>query len=101
MNLNCNPETLQKENEVLRELLEEYKKIGMTAPEETSAAQHKGKVILSDYPFDVIVKCNKYYYDVVEVLTERGLGRAADVDSFKQELEAYIAKANGASDWES
>ncbi len=44
----------------------------------------KGRIVLSEYPFDVIVKCNKFYYDVVDVLAEKGLGKSSEVEDFKK-----------------
>ena len=64
----------------------------MEAPQIQTSA--KGRIVLSEYPFDVIVKCNKFYYDVVDVLAEKGLGKSSEVEDFKKELEGFISKGN-------
>ena len=61
-----NIQELNEENQILSELLDEYKK-NFPAPQGTT---EEAPDLL---PFDVIRKQNRYYYMVLEVLSEWGL----------------------------
>jgi hypothetical protein len=70
---------------VLAELLEEYKK-NFPAPETTVEDQPE---LL---PFDVIRKQNKYYYMVLEVLSEWGRAGSKELDQLNSDLTTLQKK---------
>ena len=61
-----NVEELNEENQILSELLDEYKK---NFPKPEASTENPTDLL----PFDVIRKQNRYYYMVLEVLSEWGL----------------------------
>ncbi len=63
---NTNLEELNEENNVLAELLAEYKK-SFPEPENNNL---EGEIAL---PYDLLKKKNRYYYMTLEVLSEWGL----------------------------
>ena len=78
-----NLQDLQEENQILGELLEEYKK-NFPAP----ASSSEGGVGL---PFEVVRKQNRYYYMVLEVLSEWGLPGSKELEQLNSDL-AHIQK---------
>jgi hypothetical protein len=82
---NFNLQELKEENDILQELLSEYRK-NFPALEEESAG---GNDLL---PFDVIRKQNRYYYMVLEVLSEWGLPGSQELEQLNSDLTTIQKK---------
>ena len=76
---NLNVQELNEENEILAELLSEYKK---NFPEPQNSAESNPDLL----PFDVIRKQNRYYYMILEVLSEWGLPGSKELEQLNSDL---------------
>lgn len=81
-----NLDELNDENRVLEELLTEYRN-NFPAPEK---AQEQPEML----PFDVIRKQNRYYYMVLEVLSEWGASGSRELDQLNSDLTTLQKKLN-------
>jgi hypothetical protein len=82
---NTNLGELNEENNVLGELLAEYKK-SFPEPDNTNP---EAEVAL---PYDLLKKKNRYFYQVLEVLSEWGLSGSSELNQLNQDLEALQKK---------
>ena len=82
--LNLNIENFAAENEIMTQLLVEYRKFYGEQSEEL-----EGEEIL---PYDVLNAKNKFFYLVAESLLSQGIGSPSEVDQLKAGLEALIQK---------
>lgn len=86
---NFNLQDLQEENQILTELLQEYQN---NFPEPAGGSSPGGELL----PFDVIRKQNRYYYMVLEVLSEWGLPGSKELEQLNSDL-AHIQSKLGSS----